>query len=283
MQNRQMLPAVGHRCGVPHASGSHCRQQRTRNTPGSGAATCACSRRRSSNGDNAARSSADSRETQPAMTCSRDAPTLAAVLRPRAVIWTAVTRASPAEVSRRANPAASRRSTSRAQPGCESPDATRSTSILSPSAQFASVIKADSSFERSPPECSIASSTSVASASASAPKTFSRCESESTSPVWQTHFHNHLPTGAAWRLDGRRPRRGDDRRRHHLPAHRDPAPEDDNALHLHTTRAASSQGRSLRIPGMTRGGKLPTSVLASSISARRETAAVLISWTGRPR
>jgi hypothetical protein len=31
------------------------------------------------------------------------------------------------------------------------------------------------------------------------------------------------------------------------------------------------------------GGKLPTSVLASSISVRRETAAVLISRTGRPR
>ena len=31
------------------------------------------------------------------------------------------------------------------------------------------------------------------------------------------------------------------------------------------------------------GGKLPTSVLASSIRARRETAAVLIPWTGRPR
>jgi hypothetical protein len=119
------------------------------------------------------------------MTRSRDAPTFAAILRPRAVMRTAVTRASPAAVSRRANPAASRRSTSRAQPGCESPDATRSTSKLSPSAQFASVIKADSSFERSPPESSIASSTSVASESASAPNTFSRCESECTNPVWQ--------------------------------------------------------------------------------------------------
>jgi hypothetical protein len=203
-----MLPAVGHRSGIPHASGSHCRQQRTRNTPGSGASTWACSRRRSSNGDNAARSSVDKRWSQRAMTCSRDAPTLAAVRRPRGVMRTAVTRASPAAISRRANPAASRRSTSRAQPGCESPDATRSTSKLSPSAQFANVIKADSSFERSPPESSIACSTSVVSESASAPNTLSRCESESTGPVWQTAHPCKCGRSLGSRSIAARPRSG---------------------------------------------------------------------------